>query len=553
MVPVEVSQLLRLAVLSGVVGFAGFCLSYALYVWRRRNAAQRAARSRVMKLGQVLVLLGAAAIAICWAFNEFQGRTGIAGGSDLFVVRATREISAEQITGAETVAQGEVVAEFLSPADRTRLAGIDLQKAQAQAKKDAIENKVLQADEALLGQQTHIQSALLQLKGFAFQLRNSSNEIERGRATLLTAWTREESKLLEDEAAAARDLATAESHRAITARAMQRGLELQKQGNIAQRDLDIRSSEDLTAGAQVIRDRQTIASLRERRRALEERFQASIASFDRQISDVSSDYARVQQSLAELEPKAEEIEQQLRADRARANASRQREVEAVDYDITILAAERTRLIEAGQVRAPFSGRVVYRNPAPGLASAGSPILAISAGTGFTAKIRLPRSEIPELSAEREPIQVALDAPVLQQFFTGKFVRAEPVPFEPDRVIAYFECSLPPEIIGFLGSTVDPVRVRVLWRPSLLRQPGFRCGAILLGAGLLALAFGARQRAASWRPARARQAEPPRQPPAPITVSRVDGRPSAKPGAAEFPPHLGDVLNAGESRVGSGPA
>jgi hypothetical protein len=505
MVPIELSQVLRLALLSGVVGFAGFCLSYALYVWRRRNSPARGPRSRLNRLGQAVTLLGAATIAVSWAFHEFQGRSGIVGGSDLFVVHAKRETAAEQITSADIVSTGDVIAEFLSPADRTRLAGIDLQRGQALAKKGAIENKVLQIDEALLGQQTHAQSALLQLKGFAFQLRNSQNEIERGRATLLTAWTREESKLIEDEAAAARDLATAESRRAITSHALQRGRELDKNRNISQRDLDVRSSEDLTAQGQIARERQTIAALRDRRRALEERFQASIASFDRQSADVTSDLAQVQGTLSEAEAKVAEIERQLSEDRTRAITSRQREVEAVDYDVTILAAERTRLTETGQVRAPFAGRVVYRNSAPGLAADSAPLLAISAGAGFMAKIRLPRKEVPALEAEGGPMQLALDAPVLQKFFTGRFVRAEPVPFEPDRVIAHFECSLPSEIIGFLGGAAAPVRVQLLWRPPLLVEPGVRYGAMVLGAGILCLALSLGTGSAAVRPAGAERA------------------------------------------------
>jgi hypothetical protein len=33
MLPSEGSEILRVAVLSGVIGFAGFCISYGFYVW----------------------------------------------------------------------------------------------------------------------------------------------------------------------------------------------------------------------------------------------------------------------------------------------------------------------------------------------------------------------------------------------------------------------------------------------------------------------------------------------------------------------------------------
>jgi hypothetical protein len=104
--------------------------------------------------------------------------------------------------------------------DRTRLAAIDLQILQAKAKKDAIANKVLQSDEALLQEQTHLRSELLQNKGFAFQLQHSRYEVDRERAALTTAWTWEESKLLEDIAEAERELTSALGHRVIAQRDM---------------------------------------------------------------------------------------------------------------------------------------------------------------------------------------------------------------------------------------------------------------------------------------------------------------------------------------------
>ena len=189
-------------------------------------------------------------------------------------------------------------------------------------------------------------------------------------------------------------------------------------------------------------------------------------------------------TIEELEGRIKKVGREIRADRDRAAVAHRREVDTVDYDITILEAEKTRLAELAQVRAPFAGKIVYRHPAPGLASGNSPILAISTGTGFTAAIRLPRDELHELSAQNDAVKLALDSPVLNQFFTGRFVRSEPVPFEPGRLIAYFDCNLPPEIIGYLGNTADRLRVRLLWRPSLLFQPGVALGTLLLAVSAL---------------------------------------------------------------------
>ncbi|HZT52564.1 MAG TPA: hypothetical protein VFA22_11545, partial [Stellaceae bacterium] len=441
----------------------------------------------------------------------------------------------EQITTADQVGRGDVVATFLSPADRTRIAGVEMQAAQAEAKRDAIRNRVLQTDEALLQEQSHAQSELQQLQGFAFELQNARRAVERDRAGLTTDWTREESKLVEDGDEAEREAQTGASRLEIARRAWQRALELQKQGHISQQDLDTRNSDYLMAELTVAKTKERVSALQERRNALAARFQASLASLDRQLAELAADGARTADAIAALRRRLAATDQELRADRARAIASRDREVEAVQYDITILAAEKTRLTELGQVRAPFAGRVVYRHSAPGLAPEGAPILAISAGTGFTASIKMPRDELRELAALGTPVQFALDSPVLRNFFTGRFARDEPVPFEPDRVIAYFDCTLPPEIISDLANAASPVRVRLLWRPALLHEPLFDLGAVTFAAALLVLGWGARQRALA--PLRARRAGQvrlgvARPPPLPIRVTRAAGPHPAQPVARE---------------------
>jgi hypothetical protein len=494
MLPFEGSDMLRVAVLSGALGFAGFCVSYGVYVWRKRNAAQRRRKSLPTRLARLLGLLGCATIILTWAFNEFRGRTGIAGGSDVFVVSARSELPAQQITSAETVEAGDIVAEFPTAADRARITGIDLQRSQAQAKREAIASKVLQSDEALLQDQTHLRSELLQLKGFAFQLQNSRYESERERASLAMSWTREDSKLTEDIAAAESEYAAAVDRHEITRRALQRGQGLMKQGEFTRQELDARGSADIAAELAVTKSKQSVEALQARRNVLGARIAASVGSLDQQIAEAKRDHDGITATITELETKLGQVRRDLDADRDRAVVSRRREVEAVEYDISILAEEKTRLTELSRVRAPFSGKVIYRHLAPGLASSNAPVLVVSAGAGFTANIRLPGGELAELEAERDAVTLALESPVLHQFFTGRFVRAEPLPLESGHVIAYFDCSLPPEIIPRLGSSAAPTNVRLLWHPVLIYQTGFKIGLLLLGLGMLSFVGGIRKSA-----------------------------------------------------------
>jgi hypothetical protein len=60
------------------------------------------------------------------------------------------------------------------------------------------------------------------------------------------------------------------------------------------------------------------------------------------------------------------------------------------------------------------------------------------------------------------------------------------------VIAEFDSDLPSEAIAYLGASSEPLRVRLLWRPSLLQQPGFQVCLALLALGVILMVVG------SWR-------------------------------------------------------
>lgn len=492
MVFLEAKDLLRVVLLSGMVGFAAFSLSYGIFVWRKRNAAGRQPKSWWVKVGQVVFVLGCLGMGIAWATNEFQARTGIVEGSGLFVAHARHENADVRITSKDSIAQGDIVAEFVSPADRTELAAIDLQRAQAEAKRSAIDKEVLQLDQGLLQQQSHLSSELLQLKGFAFELRKTRYQAERSRTDLLTVQTREESELNEKALLEGTALAKALGQREFTRRALERGQGLQKRQYIPEQEMDTRVAADIAADLTAKEHKEAIDSLGNRLKALETRFAASNVAIDNQLSEIGRDSINVEAAIEALETKEKEFDHAVAEDRARAILSRSRAVEAVQYDINIFDARKARLTEALQVRAPFAGKLVYRHPSPGLAAENTPILAISAGPGFAARIRIPRTEVVELASQLEGVKVALDNPVLHRFFTARFVRAEPIASEPGWVIAYLDCGLPPEMMAFMARSLEPVRVKLLWRPSLTLHPGFQFSLLLAAASVAAFLFGLRR-------------------------------------------------------------
>jgi multidrug resistance efflux pump len=479
MLPLEGHDLLRVALFSALAGFATFCISYVFFVWRRRNAPRQSRPSRLAQVARTSVTVGGIGLVTCWAMNEFQGRDGIARGSDVFVVPARRGTVIQDVTLASTIQKGDVIAEFMSPADRTRLLGVQVQQAQAIAKRDAINSRALQLEESLLQEQSHLRSKLLQLKASAFELRKSRYEIERERTVLRTAWMREENQIMSDLGVTQKERLTAAGHLEVAQKGLERTEELHKKNFAPTQLLDKRRLEQFSAQLGVRKQEEMIDSLRDRRRLLQERFGRSDRSFAEQISNLERDYTSIETEMTGLQLALKGLEQKLAADRERALLSRDRETKAAEYDIAILGAEKSRLTEATLIRSPFAGKIVYRHEAPSLAPEGAPILALSAGTGFTSEIRLPTSEVDELASANGDVQLALEDPVLHRFFTGRFVRAEPIAFEPDRVIAYIESSLPGEVIAALGTATNPLRVRLLWRPPLRDQPAFVLSLLLL--------------------------------------------------------------------------
>src|SRR5579863_387364 len=65
--------------------------------------------------------------------------------------------------------------------------------------------------------------------------------------------------------------------------------------------------------------------------------------------------------------------------------------------------------------------------------------------------------------------------------------SRPRAFENGRLIAEFECDLPAETVADLSAMAEPPRIRLLWRPPLLKQLDFQISLVAVLLGLLGLA------------------------------------------------------------------
>ncbi len=482
------SDFLRIAIFSGALGFAIFCASYSLLIWSKRNTSRRYQPSWLRRIANASVALGAVGVLTAWGFSELEKRDGVAGGNDLFVVHARRDNTVLNLTSRDVVEAGEVIAEYVPLGNQTQLAVKDIQQAQARARKDAIRVQSLPIDQGLVQRELQIRTQITQAEGFLLELQKSRGETEKARAVILTEWTREKTTLEGEIASTDKSLSAALSQLEIARAAQQQAADAFKKQIITQPVYDMRRSNFINAEREVNIQQAALLSLKARSWALEERFRESDMALGQRLAQIDENTTKFSASLESYKAQLTETERLLDEDRIRARAHLEREIEAADLETSIAAAEKERSIETTQLKAPFSGHIVFRHPTPGLAADGAPVLALSSGTGFLARIRLPRAEADELASDGQPVPLVLDHPVLRNVITAKFVRSAPVPLIKDQVIAFLDCTLPADVIASLGNSAEPVKVRLLWKPSLLGNTGAQASAALALLGVLGLLF-----------------------------------------------------------------
>jgi diguanylate cyclase (GGDEF)-like protein len=110
--------------------------------------------------------------------------------------------------------------------------------------------------------------------------------------------------------------------------------------------------------------------------------------------------------------------------------------------------------------------------------------------------------------------------------------------ERGQAIALFECTLPSEVIAGLGSSAEPVRVRLIWKPSLLATTDFQISAALVVLGLLGIMFSGHRSQASEKPiesvdhSSSKHNEPHLTPGAAASVISAQGKDASKGSSAE---------------------
>lgn len=416
-------EALHIAVIAGVCGYLVFCISHAFAIWRKRQQAGNGGKR--LFPWQLLIGLSVVLIAVGWLEREMTRRSGVVLGSDFYVVKAD-STSHPHLLDATQVGENDVVVRFdgveLESSYRRLFHDIQIKEREIAV----LELSPIEVNPALLARK---QEAVEDLRSTMVQLGLGSGATERANLdNMIEGFQSVFSAVLKDRE-----------------QQLARVRTLYEKGLTSKRELEQASEAVMLAKRDLNRRQHEIAAAKEERKAV-------IAS---------------KQAIAE-------DQQRARSKRAEEIAVRRAELEKLRQ--LLLQVERKR-----EVRSPFSGRVVYRHPAPSLASAGQPIMAIAAGEGFVARVQVPAHEA-LLLAPGDKLRLRLKNATVSEYIMGSLSRVLPVPEQP--AFRYLEIVTQLPVEQFANLSYGVVRVNLEWRPLLLLNPFVVAGLLVLSLVLL---------------------------------------------------------------------
>jgi len=485
------SYVLNLVVLSGLIGFAFFCISYTLHMWKRRRAGSDRARPEgltglLTTWGPRAIVLGMVMLAGVLVFSELTDRTGLLDGDGLFTVRAHKTRKLQDLAATSHVRKGDVLAHFYAPEDQARADMLALDLKCLAARREAIKQEALELDPELVRAHAAATSDKRQ-------------------------WTAQLASLVPARALAAREEAFARLDREVQLRSLDVQLE-RLRGELAEvkPNLEYRTRElALIAKGHSARVATELERLSVAKQV--ETLKARISRLDRQAESVSRQRQQVTVSLetleklekneqAELSGKIEQasagltaagrrlakLDNALAVDRTRAEQLRAQKLAQVRMEIDKTQAELKGLRSTLETAAPFSGRVAYREPAPNAAMSDQPVLVLAPEEGFRIRMRLPSREVGPLR-RAGAVVLELAEPRVQRRLAGRMLNSHPLPHDSDYQLVELACDPPAETIRWLAAEEDdnPVEARLLWRPPLWTLPlgPWGIGLVAMGLGM----------------------------------------------------------------------
>jgi hypothetical protein len=492
----ETETIIHTALFSGILGFLAFCASYAMHVWRSRNAASRqsrpAAGARLFRWSILSICLGCVLLLVSFIWREVKPREGLLSGEGIFTARADNNLQLEYVTSARAVKMGDVLARFRSPERRAELIELELKRQILETQRKVTElqplapdNELVRHFERAVADQRQLLASLTYLIPehavvIREKLRDRLDKTERINA--LT--TRIDSARRETEQAIAR--------RALAAKHLARVANLSKTGAAAELETDERHSDSVVQDTEVTRLQMSVSNMEVERNHLHSSLPEFAACTSQQAEELDHELSRVREQLTATEREVDGSNKRLDQDRKRAELLRAQMLIQLDLEIRQCQAKLEGVQDVLTIKAPFDGVIAYSDPAPGTALPMAPVVILTPEQGFRFRLRMTEAEIVPLS-KTESVTLGLIAPVLQRRFPGRLIKWDRLPHEPGYVVAELACLPPSETIRELAAhdwgahdriQMPTFKVRLLWHPPIFVSPVFYPAVGMVAVGLI---------------------------------------------------------------------
>jgi multidrug resistance efflux pump len=458
-----------------------------MHVWRKRNARPGNAShgpSKGRKLAWITLFCGLVLLPAAWMLRELNKSEGVLTGEDLFVVRASEDMTVKWLQERETVTAGESLAQFGSGPHSARADEARARLARAEAEEQVLTFSPLTPDPEL----TRRHQAAAQERAQAQQ--------ELGHAVAAAE-------------AADRDVGTQLVAKKEALARLERTL-TEKRKDLERATIRVTHARELLSAYAELRIRGTISGTeyQEQQRALNDAT-VEVAALAQELKDGLKEKDLVQTHLTKLEvaqtdptkPLAKQVaDLQLRVKRletdeaawktkldqdvARCSKLREAEKAQAAAHVREQRASLAGLVGEQDVRAPFTGRIAYRAASPNAVRQRGSLLVLGPENGFLLTARLPQAEANALRNGGEvELEVGEDGP--ERRIPARYRGATTLANEPEHAALTLECQPPPEVVRRLADG-ERLTFTFAWRPPLFVMWPFRAGVLLIMAAAVGM-------------------------------------------------------------------
>ena len=487
------TELARVILIGGGVGLATYCLLCAAHVWQARNArlsggVPAGEVNRYRRLAGLIGLAGVVAAGGVAAWNTAAPQEGLLLGRDLFTVRMPPNLMVQRLADATAVTVDTELAAFHSPERAAEMDVLRLQQESLQAEQRILRAEPLAGTPEALQQLAEGKAQRRDLEG---RLANLTLDQDRLRRETLLERLAKQDEIARLRVAMSRirgELEQARCEQEHLEREWARSQALDQRGVVTEEELAEKAKNVLLSGMEVQQLERQLTDLQAEKAGLEEGTEALTALADEQSRARDAEMESLARELEAIAEELERLTERHREDVVRARRHRDERLQKIKVELEQTGRAWEGLAATTRVVAPFPGRVVYRDPAPGSAPPGEPLLVVASGAGVCFQVRLPRWVRPSLE-DTEQVTVELieerQRGELQRFakhrFAGRLVDWQDLPDDPRRGLATFTCTPPAGAVRQLASK-QQVAAKLLWRAPLHASPAFRISGLLTGIG-----------------------------------------------------------------------